>query len=102
MIVYLPIFLSGCPSRSTIQGAAWEESGLPRDLCEEVARIRPDILKYGLYRKLDSGKVEHVNYCDQVKQPNKKGEIVEIPNAQNYTSFNSATLNKWLDELAPE
>lgn len=100
--IILCIFLGGCLSRSTIQGAAWKESGLPRNLCEEVAKTYPDILKYGLYRKLENGKVEHVNYCDQIKQPNEIGEMIEIPNAQNYTSFNSATLNKWLDELGPE
>lgn len=98
MILSLPISLSGCIKKEEVNAAAWLNSGLPQYLCDEVAKTRPEILKFGLYRVLDSGKVEHVHYCDQIT--NEEGKIV--PTSQGYTSFKTTKLDEWLEKLFPK
>lgn len=67
---------------------------MPPDLCA----AQPALSRYGIYRKLDSGKTEFISYCTQL--PDANG--VYHPAVQGYTSINTQKLLSVLDELLPE
>lgn len=84
-MLLLPIlFLNGCISRQEIRANLWLNSGLPADLCMRV----PELQKYGMYRKLNTGKYELQKYCN--------------PQAQHYFAVLDTDLNAILDALLPK
>ena len=74
------IVLSGCLTRAKIDAAIWLNNGLPADLCEK----EPELKDYGFYRKLDSGQLEFVAFCD--------------PRAREWLSMHKDDFNKLMDE----
>lgn len=86
--------LQGCPKRTDIEAEVWLNSGLPSDLCVS----NPQLSKFGIYRKLDSGKYEFISYCTTV--PDANGNQVNA--TQQYISINAEKFNHFLDELLPK
>lgn len=76
--------LQGCLSRKEVNAELWMESGLPADLCTRF----PELMEFGHFRKLNSGKYEVVPYCD--------------PNARDYSAIRNKKLNEWMDKYLPE
>jgi hypothetical protein len=62
----------------------WLQDGIPEEICARV----PEVTKYGIYRKLNSGKEEYIPYC--------------APEIKSYINFNDKKFNEILDELLPE
>lgn len=88
------ILLQGCISRKEVVAEIWLQSGLPEDLC-----IRePELQKYGIYRKLDSGKYEFISYCTEIQDD--KGQ--KFPATQGYLSVKTEKFYSILDQLLPE
>lgn len=86
--------LTSCLSRKEVQAEIWQNSGIPEDIC----KVNSGLDKYGLYRKLDSGKYEFISYCAQILDDTGK----TVPAAQGYLSINSKKFNGFLDDLLPE
>lgn len=53
---------------------------------------------FGIYRKLDTGKVEFISYCQQVPDANGK----PVTAVQLYLSINAKKFNEYLDKLLPK
>lgn len=92
LLTLLP--LTSCLSRKEVQAELWEQSGIPVELCDKM----PELNQYGIYRKLDSGKVEFLSYCKTVQDENGK----MIPAVQNYLSVSTKKFNEFLNQLLPE
>jgi hypothetical protein len=55
--------LGGCKTitKSRIDAAIWlNNAPLPKEICE----ANPDLYKRGFYRRLDSGKLEFISFCN--------------------------------------
>lgn len=78
------ISLQGCLNRAEVKAEIWLNSGLPKDVCD----AHPELMEFGMYRMLDSGKFEVLPYCSA--------------NAQTYYGINAQKFDAILDELLPE
>ena len=80
--------MSGCrgtPTRKQINATVWlNNAPLPKELCD----LKPELQKYGFYRKLDSGSLEFISFCN--------------PLATKWLSIHESDFNKLLDEYLPE
>lgn len=93
-LLLMGLLLTACPTRKEVDAEIWQNSGLPVDLCAKT----PDLAKYGIYRKLDSGKYEFISYCTQV--PDDTGK--QVTAVQLYISVNAKKFKSFLDALLPE
>lgn len=92
-LIVLPI-LTSCVTRGQVRAEVWMQSGIPIELCHE----QPDLMMYGIYRKLDSGQYEFISYCSETAD--EAGKL--SPNVQNYIVFNAAKFYSLLDQLLPK
>lgn len=92
-LLLLMVAVSGCPSRKEVDAELWLNTGLSPELCAK----EPELQKYGLYRRLDTGKYEFISYCTQVQDASGK----PVNAAQGYTSINTKKLKSLLDDLLP-
>lgn len=79
----LSIAFQGCITRNEIKVKLWKNNGFPIDLCEKY----PEILNYGFYRRLNTGKLELISFCK--------------PEARAMFSITSDDLNELLNETIP-
>jgi hypothetical protein len=88
--------LSGCITRQQIRAFAWENNGLPEDLCgpSKEESPHPHLWDYGFYRRLNNGKLQFVPYCKR----DEEGK----PFVSQYFSFHSDDVNRMLDGTLPE
>jgi hypothetical protein len=53
--------VSGCISRKKIRAYIWlNNSPIPQEICAR----EPSLFDYGVYRKLNDGKLEFVSFCE--------------------------------------
>lgn len=52
-------------SRQQVEATAWLNNGFSPLICGANADANPEAWLYGFYRRLDSGKLEFVPFCDQ-------------------------------------
>lgn len=84
-VVIMALSLSSCITRKQIEATIWRNNApVPQDLCSRV----PELRDYGLYRKLDSGKLEFISVCNPVMR--------------QMLSIHEKDLQKILDELLPK
>lgn len=88
--------LSGCPSRKEVDAELWLNTGLPADICQKYPELA-DAGKFGIYRKLDTGKYEFISYCTEIPD-GAGGQKVAV---QGYTSINTQKLTSFLNDLLP-
>lgn len=94
LLLSMPLLLTSCLSRQDVEAEIWLNSGLPPDICAQ----NPDLSKFGIYRKLDTGKIEFISYCQQI--PDAAGSMITA--VQLYDSVNNAKLQNILDALLPK
>jgi hypothetical protein len=98
LTILCPLTLASCIKKAEVNAAAWLDSGLPPEYCEQ----HPEVRAYGKYRVLDGGHVEHLSYCTQVDIQKPDGTIEKVTAVQLYTSFLTSKVSEWLDILFPK
>lgn len=95
LLVYLALSsailcLTSCkaPTRAEINATIWlNNSPLPKELCFQ-GEVKTVLWDYGFYRKLDSGKLEFISFCD--------------PSASQWLSVYKDDFNRMMDEYLPD
>lgn len=81
----LAILLSGCgANKAAIKAAIWLNNGISEDICEKT----PPLWDYGFYRRLNSGQLEFLPFCD--------------PQSAHWLAIYDQDLEKILDETLPQ
>lgn len=77
--------LSACVSRGEIRANLWlNNAQIPKELCDK----EPALKDYGFFRRLDSGKLEFVSWCD--------------PLARRWLAIFDDDLERLLDKTLPK
>lgn len=85
MGLLLLISFQGCLSRREIQAAIWlNNTPIPKEICEQVE----DLKLYGFYRRLDSGKLEFMSFCNK--------------EARNFIGMHKDDFERLLNSTIPE
>lgn len=81
-------------TRKQINAELWEQSGLPKDLCEKI----PQLQEYGHYRKLNDGKYQRLSYCNE--ELDESGNMVNSSQLMN--GMTKKKVKEILDATLPE
>lgn len=81
-------------TRKQINADLWEQSGIPKELCEKY----PELQEYGHYRVLNNGKYQRFSYCNE--ELDKSGKMVNSSQLMN--SMKKSIVKEILDATLPE
>jgi hypothetical protein len=71
-------------TRKQVLAEIWLNNGMSEELCQEMPQLR----QYGFYRRLNSGRLEFLSFCN--------------PEARKYVAMYGPKFNEVLDKLLPE